>query len=230
MPWEWVGPAGTAVVAIAGIAATYWSGRGQVQGSREIAERQARLALLTQREERQQRRIEVAYPVLLDAVAEGGLWVWSVDSFTCGDSGLTAPPRMPAAAQRLEKQGSLSAIWSPQVAYIVREWSLGAGSAYSAAFRLSHYWAEYGVQVPKERNAVGPDLGDVLDGHASMTGKLDGSFRRGRDRMLQAEERLREQVWKELRVESGGDAELAVTTSPPPGTEAARRKWRRSGP
>lgn len=199
MAWEWVGPISTAVVGVAGIAAAYVSGQRQVATALNVSDRQAETLLLAQREERHQRRLEAAYPPLLDVLAAGDAWAWQVDSFATGDSGRSEPPPMPDDVRRLSERGALTAVWSPQVSALVREWSIGAGSAMSAARRLSYCWRDHGVQKPSDRNSPGPDLTDVLEGRATHTDQLDGRFRANHERMRMAAVRLREQVWRELR-------------------------------
>jgi hypothetical protein len=75
MSWDWVAPTGTAVVGLAGITATYLSGKRQVSSARELANDQVTAAATARREERNQRRIEAAYPALLDVLSEGADWL-----------------------------------------------------------------------------------------------------------------------------------------------------------
>lgn len=202
MAWEWVAPTSTAALGLAGIAATYWSGRGQTETARAVAERQAQATLHLQREERQQRRIEAAYPVLLDAVAEASVWIWRVDRFVLGEFDHGRPPQMPPAAERLEMQGSLSAVWSPRVAAMVREWTMAAGSAHSCARRLGFSRDDTLVQVINDSVSGEPlDEAGQVARLADFKEQLEERFAVHRDRMLAVEVRLRDQVWRELRGE-----------------------------
>jgi hypothetical protein len=124
MAWEWVAPVGTATVGLAGIAATYLSGRRQVSAARDVAHDQAEAALRSQREERQQRRIEGAYTVLLEVVGEGLAWLdlaYGVDvDFSSKEKGKL--PKLPERISNIHLNGSLNAVCSPAIRDMTLRW------------------------------------------------------------------------------------------------------------
>lgn len=131
MPWEWVAPAGTAAVGLAGIAATYFgAGRAaetakdvsdrSAKTAKEVAERQAEAMLAAQREERHQRRLDAAYPALLDELNQGEGWIALTSEYRVGN-GMTEPPTPPNVLWTMARQGQLGAVRSPRVANLVTE-------------------------------------------------------------------------------------------------------------
>jgi hypothetical protein len=115
MAWEWVAPAGTALVGVAGIAGTYWATRRQADAaltsSREsnenalaVARRQDEAHLAALREERLQRRLEMAYQELLVRLSQTWQWVLSVyPMMTSGPEQYTMPPiSIPGDHHRVE--------------------------------------------------------------------------------------------------------------------------------
>ena len=205
MAWEWVAPVGTSVVGIAGIAAAYFSGRRQTRTEREVAADQAAATLRAMREERQQRRIEAAYPMLLDVVAEGSAWLWRVDTFALGGTDDLRPPAQPEAVASLVQRGSLTSVWSPHVAQLAREWTVAVGSAWSAARRLGYLWEDQEDQVIPNRNVpAGLDLEDVAEGRVTQVDYLYQRFATSSRKAIGVESRIRDQVWRELRGDDGG--------------------------
>src|ERR1700735_900546 len=101
--WDWMAPMGTAVVGLAGIAATYFSGGRQAATAREVTEHQSEALLLAQREERHQRRIEAAYPALLDVLSKLRHWAMQVDEYMVGYIE-ERPPPMPQDEVELANQ------------------------------------------------------------------------------------------------------------------------------
>jgi hypothetical protein len=150
---EWAGPVATGVVGLGGIAATYFSGRRQISSIRQVALDQAAASLAAQREERHQRRIETAYPVLLDVLAEGAEWIWRTDAFMTGDTTDDRPPDQPERVKNLAQHGSLTSVWSPEVARLTRELTIGMGKAMSPASRMSYQWETSKVSPNRQANA-----------------------------------------------------------------------------
>jgi hypothetical protein len=209
--WEWVGPTGTAVVGLGGIAATYFSGRRQVGAARQVARDQANAGLRAQREERNQRRLEGAYPNLLDVIAAGTEWLWEVDAFMSAETADATPPGQPDGVAQLMRQGSLTAIWSPQVALLVRDWSRAVGSAYSAARRMGYAWEDGKIKpsARAERGAV--EFSEVRNGDASQIDYLSYRFDVQSDEARLLEGVIRDQVL--VRVVDAAQTHCGVSRS-----------------
>jgi hypothetical protein len=130
MSWEWLGYGTTGIVGLAGITATYLSGRGQEKAALAVVREQVEGQLTLAREERHQRRAETAYLALIeDAIALhqwSGLMVEAAMS-TMGTPSETKPP--PPTRQPLpnlyfdppSSGGTLVAYWSPRVRQLVAE-------------------------------------------------------------------------------------------------------------
>jgi len=196
--WEWVNTVGTAAVGLAGIAATYLSGKRQVTSARQVARDQADASLRAQREDRNQRRIEVAYPQLLGIVADTTEWLERAATFMDGNTGEEPPDPPEGIASRtqselddgvsismiwspLVKQGWLAAVCSPQIQALTGAWSHEVAAAV-------HFTKEFAYV------RATPPGAQILREH----------FRRHHMAASEVEGKLRAQAWRELRGEDAG--------------------------
>jgi hypothetical protein len=199
--WEWVGQAGTAVVGLAGIAATYLSGRRQVVAARQTAMDQADAARQSQREERHQRRLEVAYPKLLDVIAEADGWLHELEAFNGAESDVA--PQTPIVVDQLLGHGSITVIWSPMITHLVHEWGDTVLEADSAGRQLAPLHAS-GLRATGDEAAWDATIADVRSGKVSWIDYLTVELM-SQTRKLQAlQGRIHDQVWRELRGDSDG--------------------------
>jgi hypothetical protein len=148
MAWEWVAPMGTAAVGIAGIVATYLSARQQAFTARQVSNQQAQTLLLAQRVERNQRRIEEAYPLLLDSLSQAKNWAMRVDDYMYGNTD-ERPPPPPDSAFELMDHGSLVAVRSPRVADLLEQWSKADGRR-----DRSHFSSNSSIRMDPFRRSV----------------------------------------------------------------------------
>ena len=191
--WAWASYAGTVVLGLAGMTITYVTGRRQASNARQIAKDQADVALRTQREERHQRRIEVAYPEMLNVLAEGEEWLDRVGVFLKAlvpeptDVGPVdkMPPR-PEALRLGRTRGEIAAVWSPMVEHLFHIWVSNLTSAWQTS--QSHY--------PPSGTWETDDRGTQV--------YLPTPFEQHRREAYMAALQVREQVWKELRSEHSG--------------------------
>jgi hypothetical protein len=182
--------------------ATYLSGRKQVAVARSVAQDQAEAARQQQREERYQRRIEAAYPSLLDAVSKANKWFEDVDAFMDVD-GAADPPPMPEVANTYRSRDSTTISWSPRVVELAQAWATAlweteGATRTTARRRAAGQWNPTGEPNPEATYS------DVQDGHVSEADYLRGKVVK---QMLEAwslQKQLRDQVWSELRGESNG--------------------------
>lgn len=209
MPWEWVAPVATAtsgaIVGVAGIIATFKSGRRQTQTALDVAHRQMETALRVAREERNQRRLDEAYPPLLDVLVEGEQWLAAVRDFAWGPwvgEPQLEPPEPPESVVGLRTHSKISSVWSPQVAALVRVWGRGVDRVDWAARGLAACW-----EAGHERRVVWPDhdtldeplptLYDVKSGRMSQPKFQATHLYAGLRAMRQVDPEIRDQVWRE---------------------------------
>ena len=70
MSWEWVAPTVTGLVGVAGVTATYFTGKGGRDHAERVAERAARHAADAAWEARRQQRLQETYVSLLEMVGD----------------------------------------------------------------------------------------------------------------------------------------------------------------
>lgn len=212
-PAEWVpvavGASSGVVVGIAGVIATYKAGKRQADTSVAVAERQVRAAADASREERNQRRLEAAYPPLLDVLTQGHEWIWKLESYV--STGSDERPCMPEAVRDLRNHGAISSVWSPQVAALVNVWSRAAGLASVHATRLGHTWEHRPREfVPTPPGFERLTQADVFEGRVGQVEYLVSRFTVALKASLAAEAEIRQQVWQELRGERDGSLDHEV--------------------
>jgi hypothetical protein len=210
---EWLpyvaGASSGVIVGVAGVVARYRAGRRQADTSLAVAERQVRAAADASREERNQRRLEAAYPPLLDVLTQGHEWIWKLESYVT--TGSDERPRMPEAVRDLRSHGAISSVWSPQVAALVNVWSRAAGLASVHATRLGHTW-EHRPRgfVPTPPGFERLTQTDVFEGRVGQVEYLVSRFTVALKASLAAEAEIRQQVWRELRGERHGSLDHEV--------------------
>ena len=119
MAWEWTAPTASAVLGVAGIVGTYWTGKRQGEATIKVAERQIDGQVTIAREARQQQRKEAAYSQLLGVLIALERYAETVVS-------LTMDGRPPHDAQppdgfyaSLGGDGELAIYWTPAVRQLV---------------------------------------------------------------------------------------------------------------
>jgi hypothetical protein len=192
MAWEWVGDAATGVVAVAGIAATYWSGKRQQDTALKVARLNIDAQLASEREERHQRRIENAYDKLLVRLSEVRQWALSVYPLMTSTPEEFTMPEMPAPGAGAQHEAAVTAIWSPRVQQLVSQFDahlrdiIRAGWAITEARRTESTGRESGIDSRREhlelqrlkqalyatdavvRQQIAAELRGEHDGHAEL--------------------------------------------------------------
>jgi hypothetical protein len=182
MAWEWVSPAATGTVAlgvgVTGIVATYKAVQAQIKGQVDLA-----------REERKQRRLEVAYTELQLEISETYQWARSVHPmYQQGTEEYAVPPLPPSSAQR---QAVILSAWSPRVQQLMETWRqavnnvVGAGVKLEAALTAERTGWTSELTVPDARQAIWTRIEELY--------RIDLS--------------IIEQVWSELQGEHHGHVE-----------------------
>jgi hypothetical protein len=192
MGFEWAALLVTAVVGLAGIAATYYTGK-----------RQSDTQLQAQREERHQRRLEAAYVPLMDALTEGAEWFQQLDAFIVGDTPGWDSPKMPESVKAVVGRGSLTSVWSPRVAGLAQGWARASALAYTRAQSIAHHWAECGEKAPPGGRNAGP-ASSIDERIIQRIDYLDERFKAEIAEARVAAHKIRDQVWRELRGEDAG--------------------------
>lgn len=208
MAWEWVAPVtgsvATVAVGVAGIVATYKAGSRQQETALLVAQQQADAQVAVAREERQQRRLEEAYLEMLAALRLVHYWVFTVyPVITSGDK-FTMPP-LPELEDHKRKEALWSAYWSPKVERLMGEWE-------TAVRELQQLGATIGIARSTE--ASGQQTGiDLTAAFLELPGR--------KQKVIEADRQVREQVRLELRGESDGHTEKMSNDSAPSETETA---------
>jgi hypothetical protein len=203
MAWDWVTPiagaAATIVVGVAGIVATYKAGNRQQDVALTVARQQADVQAAVAREERQQRRLEAAYLEFLTVITKVRYWVFTVyPPLTNTPDQYTMPP-LPELPNVDQQEALWTAYWSPRVRQLMEEWDKTVRHLQSAGF---------GITAARETAGSGQPSG--IDVHALL---LELPSRK--QKVIEADERIREQVRLELLGQHDGHAE-EVTAEPSP--------------
>lgn len=199
MAWEWVAPVATSVatlgVGVAGIVATYMAGNRQQDSALAVTQQQVDGQIAVAREERRQRRLEAAYQELLAVLSHTYAWVLTVYP-TWSKAGEYTMPPMPELPDKARTEALLTAYWSPRVQQLMDPWRDALTDVNNA-----------GVAIAKYEDAVAKGRGDDLADLALQSKRNLPGFR---DAVWAADERLREQVRRELLGEHDGSAQPAA--------------------
>ena len=195
MTWEWVAPlagsVATVAVGVTGIVATYKAGSRQQETALKVAQQQADSQVAVAREERQQRRLEEAYLEMLAALTAVSYWVFTVyPVFTSTPEEFTMPP-MPKLPDAERKEALWSAYWSPQVERLMKEWE-------SAVRQLQ----QTGMTIGIGRSDVQFRQEPGIDMQAALL-----ELPERKQKVIEADRRIREQVRLELLGKSDGHEE-----------------------
>jgi hypothetical protein len=196
MTWDWVG---TLVVGVAGIIATYMAGARQQKTALAVVRQQIDAQVAVAREERQQKRFEEAYLELLSALTLVHYWVFTVyPPMTNKPEGYTMQP-LPELPDSAQKEALWTAYWSPRVEQLMKEWESTVRQLQSAGMEIS-----LGLRTEKSGQRSSIDL-QSLQLHLPAL----------KEKVIQADRRIREQVRLELLGKHEGHAEEAVTNAQP---------------
>jgi hypothetical protein len=178
----------TAVVSALGIGFTYKAGERQTETALRVSREQNEATLAAQREERLQRRLEMAYQELLQHLMRTWDWVRSVyPMFTRTPEEYTMPP-LPAEDDPIRAEALFSSMWSPRVQQLVKARVRSLDSVYEIAVRLGMLKQYPEIREPDEEI---PEL----------------RLRAAKEAVWKADSAIREQIWRELRGGHDGTAE-----------------------
>jgi hypothetical protein len=195
MALEWVAPAvtgaATAIVGVAGILATYKAGARQQQTALAVAQQQADAQVAVAREERQQRRLEEAYLELLSALTKIHYWVFTVYPFMTRTIEEYTMPPLPELPDSERKEAMWTAYWSPRVEQLMKEWE-------STVRQLQNAGMQIGLAMRTEKSEQHPGI-DINSLRLELPDR--------KDKVIEADRRIREQVRLELLGKHDGRAE-----------------------
>ncbi|MFV8233070.1 hypothetical protein [Mycolicibacterium fortuitum] len=121
MAWEWVAPVATASAGIAGILATWLTGKQAREDAKQISRDTLEHQRLLAKEERQQKRLESAYVKLLEMAEQTGLWATKVFPVTDTDPPQPVPP-LPSLELQAHIRALINAFGSEAVASSMMNW------------------------------------------------------------------------------------------------------------
>lgn len=189
MAWDWVAPTGGAIVGVVGVIATYKAGNRQQATALASVDKQVEGQLRGQREERRQRRLEMAYGELLTMLSETYQWARSVfPVFTSSPEEYRLPP-MPDSAEPARREAIVTLAWSPRVQQLMDPWRDAISAVYGLGVAIQ-------TELESDKRGGGFDSGEARK-------ELP---KRVHDVWL-ADQVIREQVWRELNGDHDGSAE-----------------------
>lgn len=203
MAWEWVAPTAGAVatitVGLGGIIATYKAGNRQSDTALAVGRQQADTQVAVAREERQQRRLEEAYLELLTAITKIHYWVFTVYPMMTKTAEEYTMPPLPELPDPERREALWTAYWSPRVRQLMEEWEKAVRHLQSAGF---------GIAAAQETEAKGQRS------NIDMYGLLKELPER-KQKVHDADSRIREQIRLELLGKHDGHAEEEAPSSSP---------------